>query len=389
MRILVPQKSDLASTGSGSLSYVYSAWSSSSVNYARDTKIRYQVGGVYYDYRSRSSHTSRADRAPTNGDYWTKLGVSATTSGATYTTNVLLSDYDTWTASAEVKAGAIKFDPADHRDYLAPNLIASGYNTIRPSEAVLSDDEAIAARWSVVSNANAWAPFDLEVYTRLSSYNSSNALVDPVTLTFTCPTNDTANAVILAGLSNVEDLTAVVSYGGQVKETLTADLEPSGTHYGATATSVILDLATPIPAGTAVSVALTLNAYNTAKPSLLGVATLAREYALAETEWGVETRLLSFSRKQRDETFGTTTFLKRGSATLCSATCYYDPAVIAGDVIQQVLANFDGQPLLLDFNNTGTDYDRLRIFGFYTNVRTLIHGLSWESLVMDVESLVQ
>lgn len=276
MRILVPQKSDLAFTGSESLSYVYSAWSSSSVYYARDTKIRYQVGGVYYDYRCRSSHTSSAYRAPTNSYYWTKLGVSATTSGATYTTNVLLSDYDTWTASAEVKAGAIKFDPADHRDYLAPNLIASGYNTIRPSEAVLSDDEAIAARWSVVSNANAWAPFDLEVYTRLSSYNSSNALVDPVTLTFACPTNDTANAVILAGLSNVEDLTAVVSYGGQVKETLTADLEPSGTHYGATATSVILDLATPIPAGTAVSVALTLNAYNTAKPSLLGVATLAR-----------------------------------------------------------------------------------------------------------------
>ena len=389
MRILVPQKSDLAFTGSASLSYVYSAWSSSSVYYARDTKIRYQVGGVYYDYRSRSSHTSSAYLAPTNSYYWTKLGVSATTSGATYTTNVRLSDYDTWTAIAEVKAGAIKFDPADHRDYLAPNLIASLDNIIRPSEAVLSDDEAIAARWSVVSNANAWAPFDLEVYTRLSSYSSAGALVNPVTMTFTCTPTDTVDAVILAGLVNVTTLSAAVTYGGSLQETLTASLLPSGTHYGATATCAILDLATPIAAGTAVSVALTLSAYNTAKPSLLGVATLAQEFVLADTEWGVETRILSFSKKERDETFGAITFLKRGSATLVTATCYYDPAVIAGDVIQQVLANFDGQPLLLDFNNTGTDYDRLRIFGFYTNVRTLIHGLSWESLVMDVESLVQ
>lgn len=388
MRILVPQRSDLAFTGS-SPTFVYAQWSSSSVSYAYNAKVRYQVSGVWYDYRCRYTHISNTGLNPTNTYYWTKVSAAATTGGYTYTTSVRLSEYDAWTFGQEVKANSVRYDPGDNRDYMATVLISAADNVMRPSEAVLSGDETISSRWVVVSNANAWAPFDLEVYTRLSSYNSSNALVDPVTLTFTCPTNDTANAVILAGLSNVEDLTAVVSYGGQVKETLTADMEPSGTHYGATATSVILDLATPIPAGTAVSVALTLNAYNTAKPSLLGVAALAREYALAETEWGVETRLLSFSRKQRDETFGTTTFLKRGSATLCSATCYYDPAVIAGDVIQQVLANFDGQPLLLDFNNTGTDYDRLRIFGFYTNVRTLIHGLSWESLVMDVESLVQ
>ena len=387
MRLLVPQKADLAF--SGSVSYVYSAWSGSSVYYARYSKIRYQVGGVYYDYRARTSHISSSDRAPTNTYYWSKIGVSSTTSGATYTTNVRLSDYDTWTSGQEAKAGSVKYDPADHRDYLAASLISAGDNTTRPSEAVLSTDEAFAARWVAVSIANAWAPFDLEIYTRLSSYSSAGALVNPVTMTFTCTPADTVDAVILAGLVNVTTLSAAVTYGGSLQETLTASLLPSGTHYGATATCAILDLATPIAAGTAVSVALTLSAYNTAKPSLLGVATLAQEFVLADTEWGVETRILSFSKKERDETFGAITFLKRGSATLVTATCYYDPAVIAGDVIQQLLAAYDGQPILLDFNASGTSYDRLRIFGFYTGVRTVIQGHGWESLAMDVESLVQ
>lgn len=386
MRILVPQAASLAYTGTEI--YVYSAWSSSSVAYALNDVVRYEVNGVWYDYRARAAHTSSTNIKPTFAAYWTLLSTAATT-GVTYTTNVRLSDYDAWTSGSAVLAGAIQFDAADHRDYLATAAVSSVDNFTRPSAAILSSNEDLAARWTPASNANAWAPFDLELYTRLSAYDSSGTLVDPVTMTFTTVTSDTADAVILAGMRNVEDLTAVVIYGGEVQETLTADLLPSGTHFGATATSVILDLATSIAAGTTVDVALTLNAYNTAKPLLLGVACLAREYALAETEWGVETRILSFSRKERNATFGTVTLVQRGSATLCAATCYYDPAVISGDVIMQTLAAFDGQSLLLDFNNAGTDYDRLRVFGFYTNVRTLLLGLSQESLAMDVESLLQ
>ncbi len=43
----------------------------------------------------------------------------------------------------------------------------------------------------------------------------------------------------------------------------------------------------------------------------------------------------------------------------------------------------------MDFNNPGSDYERLKLFGFYTNVRTIIQANSYESLGIDVESLVQ
>jgi hypothetical protein len=311
------------------------------------------------------------------------------TAGYTYTTNVRLTNYDTWTTGQAVSEGAIQYDPGDNRDYYAPLAISSGDNSIRPSLAVLSSTESIAARWSVVSNANAWAPFDTEIYTRLVGYDATDAVEDPVTFTFTCTTPDIADTLILAGLINVEEVTAAVTYSGSLQETLNAELTPSSTHYGHMPGSCIINLETPIAAGTAVSVAVTLDAYATAIPLQIGVIALAREFTLAETEWGVETRILSFSKKERDETFGTVKFLKRGSATQLSATCYYEPGVISGDTVMSLLAQYDGQPILMDFNNSTSDYDRLRIFGFYTDVRSGIPALSWETLNMNVESLVK
>lgn len=388
MRLLIPQPAALAFTG-GSPTYIYSEWSNSSVAYARNAVVRYAVSGVYYDYRCNWSHTSSASKAPTNTWYWTKLSASTASGGYTYTTSVRLSAYATWTSGAAVVAEAVQYDPADNRDYIAPSAILAASNTIRPSAAILSSDEDLAARWSVIGASNAWAPFDQEVFTRMAGYDSSSALVDPVTFTFTTTTTDTADALILAGLRNCEEITAAVTYGGTLKETLNAEITPATTHYGQMPTSAILDLATPIAAGTAISVAVTLDAYSATLPIELGVIAFAREFELAQTEWGVETRILSFSRKERDATFGTVKFVKRGSATQLTATCYYDPATISGDTLLQLLAQYDGEPIMMDFNNTGSNYDRLRVFGFYTNARTGIQHLSWESLSMDVESLIQ
>jgi hypothetical protein len=54
-----------------------------------------------------------------------------------------------------------------------------------------------------------------------------------------------------------------------------------------------------------------------------------------------------------------------------------------------LLRGLSGVPIMMDLNNTGADYDRLRIFGFISNINTAIQAASYESLSMDVEGLVE
>ena len=58
-------------------------------------------------------------------------------------------------------------------------------------------------------------------------------------------------------------------------------------------------------------------------------------------------------------------------------------------MVQNLLAQWDGQPVFWDFNATDTTYDRLRVFGFYTNLRGILQLASWESLALDIEGLVE
>jgi len=90
-----------------------------------------------------------------------------------------------------------------------------------------------------------------------------------------------------------------------------------------------------------------------------------------------------------NETFGTVTFVKRGTSKVVRATAFIDPDVISGDEVQSILAQFDGVPVFWDFNNDGSDYDRLRVMGFHTNVRQLIQAATYESLSIDIEGLVE
>lgn len=136
-------------------------------------------------------------------------------------------------------------------------------------------------------------------------------------------------------------------------------------------------------------VAVGVKVRDPAKPAAIGTFALGQATTLGGTEWGVESSILSFSRKERDDTFGTVTFVKRGSARQLRATAFIDTDLTSGDEVQQVLSAFDGQPVVWDFNNNGSEYDRLRVFGFHTNVRTLIQATTWESLSIDIEGLVE
>ena len=406
MEVIVPLEIDLAYTGSSPV-YIYSAWAAGQAYVVGDIR-RYQIGGVYRDFRCRVAHTSSTANAPdkqvttatTTGwwiftqttystqSYWEDRGPSATSGGYTYATNVRLSHYPTWATGAAVSLNAAVYDPGNNHDYLATVAVSAGDNTIRPSEAVKSSDETIAARWLDLGAANAWAAIDYLGNTYTQGYESDGDLCNP-TFTVTCACETAVDRVAFAGLVNVKTVAITATDDGVAQDQISVSLTPSGTAYGATLRTANIPLASTVAAGSVLSIAVTLTRNDTNKPAQCAVMTVGRAHEISYTEWGVETSIISFSRKERDETYGTVNFMKRGSSRQIRATCYVDPDIITGDVVQELLSQWDGMPVYWDFNNDSSGYDRLRAFGFYTNMGTAIKADSFESLSLTVEGLVE
>ncbi|NCA90322.1 MAG: hypothetical protein EOM92_15885 [Gammaproteobacteria bacterium] len=146
---------------------------------------------------------------------------------------------------------------------------------------------------------------------------------------------------------------------------------------------------TTIPAGTACQINFFASGSSATEAIAIGVIGVGKGQPLGNTEWGVETSYLSFSRKERNDTYGTVSFLKRGSAKQVTATGFVDTDEISGDEIQQAVIARDATPCLWDFNNTGSDYDRLRVYGFVTNFSSIIQAVSWESVSLTIEGLAE
>lgn len=379
MQIVVPVETTLAFTGS-SPTYVYSLWATSTV-YAKGAVVRYVTSSVSRDYRCKYAHTASTYTYPTRSTYyWEDVGLSATTGGYTYTTNARLSNYPTWTSGAAVAANAVQYDNADNHDYQAVIAVIAGDNTTRPSEAIRSSTETLAARWIDMGVANAWAALDQENNTYLEGYDTNNALLTTLTATYVVDTAVAADAICIDGLYNCASLTITPTLGG-VAQTAIVTATP--------ARSVVIPLAAAKTAGVTLSLALSLTQSVATLPIRMGILCVGTRVPLANTAWTVEATILSFSRKERNETYGTVTFIKRGSAKQIQATCYIDPAVVSGDTVMQTLAATDGIPIFWDFNGDGSDYARLRLFGFFTNLATAIRGVTYESLSLTVQGLVE
>jgi hypothetical protein len=202
--------------------------------------------------------------------------------------------------------------------------------------------------------------------------------------------------VALAGMSSVLNVTARVLIDGATYHTQTESQVPSGVSHGLSNRTTNLVIPS-ITAHEGVVLRLTLSRLYRDKAPELGVVIVGQAAELAFTEWGVETSMLSFSRKERDEVFGSTKFLKRGNSLQTRATCFVDTSVIGGDVVMSFLRAVDGVPVFWDFNNrvlpcggaSVSSFDNMRTFGFSTSARQVIAAPSWHSFVVDVEGLVE
>jgi hypothetical protein len=582
MEIIVPSSLELRATQT-SPTYVHAAWASGQA-YAAGAVRRSNHTGDWIDYWAAVSHISSADNAPgtlvtqsgwdystkyrvyrtTQTSYWSAIGAAATETGTTWHTNVKTTLHPAWGSGAIVE-GAVRHDPASRRDYRALIAMTAGENTLRPSEAQLSSNEQVRARWLDLGHANAWAMLDERINSRSTGFDASGQTLDEIQFSVLARTSTQVDRLAFAGFVNVDAVVVEVYAAGELVQTvgqslvperlspvermrtcvlpirpisaevevrldvtlvraawnrvgaltawnpspwavdwasgaekyvgdatlrishpaspeaptrldcayahawfsalnvatpfrvsgywggagaypalrvqcvsaggvvvvdqpllwsgiarttggdavipdLDASIPPGGTELAGYRRFEVVVMAPPetiavfaefgaIPSGTAPpagrAIVLTKLYAGLSFPShetliaSLGVIVAGEHQELGGTEWGVETSILPFSTKERDPTFGVTRFVQRGSARQLRATCFIDTDVASGDDVQQRLAAVEGRPIFFDFNNGGAPYDRLRVFGFFENLRIAIAAHSFESLSLDVQGLVE
>jgi hypothetical protein len=382
MQLISPAPIKLHTTGTPV--YVSPAWAAGQTYTANVSIVRVEnPTGWWEDYRCIATHVSAAGYGvlETIGKYWELRGPAAIASGGTPVTNVSLTFATTWQSGAAITVDTVVFDASDSHEYVAAVALSSAENTIRPSLAVKSSDRLIAARWSDRGAANAWAPIDYETGSVLRGLNSSGTIVNPAFSIATTP--GYFNRIAFSGLYNVASIQVKVYISGSLTETKTATLA-AGT-WSIRPETAIIDLSV-ITAAALLEVTLT-RATSTIIPTC-GKVVYGFGYELGLTNWGVETGILSFSRKERDKVYGTVKLLKRKSAKRLRASCLVKASSATGDAVHRVLSNHDGRTAFFDFNNSGTTYDRMRLFGFLSDFSTTPINPTNDMLTVSVEGLV-
>lgn len=399
MQIIRPAPVDLAASGAGS-GYANEDWATlAGTVFAVGAEVRHDyVVGTMKDYRCLKAHTHNVLIEPgARPLYWFDLGAADPVYNATYITNCKYSYYDAWIKSQELSAGTLRLDTADRGDYYLNTSLEATENIIRPSQCVVAADPLIAARWTRRGYANAWAALD---YTTNSTWNNlatgGGFQVSPLPYFTVRPSAGAyIDHVALDGLyycTNIklEFYSGIKGAGGTLQRTYNKSMVDSrGDLLRAAVIPLLVNGALAgIIADANTLIYVTLTPSDAGIPISLYYLCMGFGQSLGETEWDVETSLLSFSRRERDNTFGTMSFMQRGSAKTLSATAYIDPANRYGDTVQSILAINDATPCMYDFNNSDSNYDRLRVFGYWTKFRTLIKTASWESLQLQVEGLI-
>ncbi len=374
----------------GSPNYIRSAWATSTAYTAGTSFVRYQVGSVWYDYVAMVTHTSSASTAPGYAtSYWKLIGRSQSIAGTLTSTNVDHSFASTWSNGSAVTAGSLVYDPVVKRDYVAAVDLTTGENTIRPHDCQYNPDPLIAARWVDRGASNAWAPVDYSterpfVVSKLVGIRAAVASVNPQFRI--AESGGIIDRIVFIGLVNVKTVYVEVWLDGVLSETKTVSAIPSGTTYGFRKKTVSIPL-TQIAADKAAVFRITLTRDVSTWAPEVGRVIVGRAYALGNTQWKAETSIMSFARKERDATYGTLTLTPRPSARTVRATCSVYPSSVAGDIVQQGIEYLDGRLAFFDFNNTGTDYDRLRVFGIMQDFGIVISMATHEVLSLTVEGI--
>jgi hypothetical protein len=200
MELIIPNTLFLNYTYNTSVS-AYPNWVSGS-NYYKGQRVHDSVAGFDYEAQAYLSNSTTRPSESSNKD-WELVGFSGS-DALSYDSTASLSEYETWTSGTAVSKGKIQVDLSDRNDYIATVAIASGSNTIKPSVAVLSDDEETAARWVRIGTANAFRMFDGDSLSKTRADSS---------LTCTARGAGEFDRLCFVGLLNIKTVAVTVNAG--------------------------------------------------------------------------------------------------------------------------------------------------------------------------------
>ncbi|NBC46812.1 MAG: hypothetical protein GVY22_02230 [Gammaproteobacteria bacterium] len=268
-----------------------------------------------------------------------------------------------WASDTIVYKADRVYDPVTMEAFEALTEISAEQNTIRPSKAIESLDNDVAARWFYLGKVNRHRFVDGLVYTKTVCDSPFNARVHI--------DNGTCNGVFLAGLVGVKTATiAVRASDGTLVETINATLTFDAPHsddllpHWQAAHTAVTD---PI-------YDVTLEAENPGDEVQLGLFLGVHSTELGETQPPIQHEIDDYSRVEFDQEYGNSRFVKRGFSRRASGTVSIEGR--QGGWVATQLINARGTPQVWDFNN-GDESELGRV------IYGVLQGAPWTDAAID------
>ena len=316
-----------------------------------------------------ANNTVRPGLAP---DRWRRVAPSA---GSWDITGAAISDYPEWTGGSTAPAGEVVYDPWTISDYeLISDIVNVLTWNIRPSDAVNSSDPTIARLWRRKGIANAHRMFDGETLTRTVGADSSSVIFQTTSAT-------ACGAVMLFGLRGAASVTVegLNATTGATLETKTAALAYTGDPGTKSSAEITMD-------GTFTRFKITLTRDTTASRVECGMVALGVPIAFGETAQNVTLKGENFSRTEENQ-WGSIDFLRRGHLVEADVRVFVSQS--RADYLVQALNRAQGQAVAFDLNCADTDFEHMRIWGFYRDYSTPYRGFGETEIAFSARSLVE
>lgn len=286
-------------------------------------------------------------------------------------TNVAASALGEWSAGTTYAAGAkVRYTavPAPHHEF--ESLADS--NVGHPP-AIDGDDW-----WLDLGATNQHKMFD----SRNNSRTVSTAADGSIRVVIRPPGR--AGAIALLGMKGARQIVITQTYGGQIKSTDTVNLLTVDTPTGLwtyffgdyrVGTSAVR----PIPgAWYRPEVTVDILPEVTGVPAECGTCFMGQAFEIGETEWGATPGIIDYSTFEKN-VFGETRLVTRQNVretdfTVWTPTDQFDRVFSLFETVSGIL-------VLIDANNSGSDFDSLRVFGKITSFRP---GLRYGSVPISI-----
>ena len=105
-----------------------------------------------------------------------------------------------------------------------------------------------------------------------------------------------------------------------------------------------------------------------------------------KTQWDADVKAYNTGDTSTDE-WGRTSFSNGKNYKIISAVVR--PPVGSENYVLRMLANLQNKPVVYDFNNDGTEYDLLRVYGAVTSISQILKGLNNSTIDVEIRGIVK